>query len=33
MQLPPCDILHEDIISDDRGDRFLIIGKTNESLY
>lgn len=28
MQLPLCDILFEDTISDERGDRFLIIGKT-----
>lgn len=28
MQLPPCDILDEDIISDERGDRFLVFGKT-----
>lgn len=28
MQLPLCDILYEDTISDERGDRFLIIGKT-----
>jgi len=28
MQLPLCDILLEDTISDSRGDRFLIIGKT-----